>query len=114
MQEIFEVAKHDTSPPEKISDTQSLLQGMIEEARNYYQAEIEPEQSKATDYYMGRKFGGGMEEEGRSQVVSTDVRDTVQAVLPSLMRIFKLLQQHYTMDWNLYQAICGISKGFMT
>ncbi len=30
----------------------------------------------------------GDEEEGRSQVVSMDVRDTVQGILPSLMRIF--------------------------
>ena len=40
----------------------------------------------ATEYYYGQPFGD--EEEGRSQVVSMDVRDTVQGILPSLMRIF--------------------------
>ena len=37
-------------------------------------------------YYRGDPFGN--EEDGRSQVVSMDVRDTVQAILPSLMRVF--------------------------
>jgi hypothetical protein len=40
----------------------------------------------ATKYYRGEPFGN--EEEGRSQVVSMDVRDTVQAIMPSLMRVF--------------------------
>ena len=42
-------------------------------------------------WIQGRIHGGepfGNEEEGRSQVVSMDVRDTVQAIMPSLMRIF--------------------------
>lgn len=35
---------------------------------------------------MGRPFGD--EEDGRSQIVSQDTRDTVQSILPSLMRMF--------------------------
>jgi len=42
--------------------------------------------AKATEYYRGDPFGD--EEDGRSQVVSMDVRDTVQAIMPSLMRVF--------------------------
>ena len=40
----------------------------------------------AGQYYKGEPFGN--EEEGRSQVVSMDVRDTVQAIMPSIMRVF--------------------------
>ena len=72
--------------PEPEGDTQSILHAMIDEAVQYYEGNIEPEQALATDYYMARKFGN--EDEGRSQVVSTDVRDSVQNVMPSLMRIF--------------------------
>src|SRR3546814_10218682 len=41
---------------------------------------------KALDYYLGEPFGN--EQEGRSQVVSTDVADTVEWIRPSLLRIF--------------------------
>ena len=40
----------------------------------------------AGQYYKGEPFGN--EEEGRSQVISMDVRDTVQAIMPSIMRVF--------------------------
>lgn len=40
----------------------------------------------AMDYYQGRPFGN--EVEGRSSVVSTDVRDTIEWIMPTLMRIF--------------------------
>ena len=39
-----------------------------------------------TKYYLGDEFGN--EVDGRSRVVSRDVRDAVQSVLPSLMRVF--------------------------
>jgi hypothetical protein len=65
---------------------QGKVQAIMEEAFSWHETYIEPEQAKATDYYMGRPFGN--EQEGRSSVVSTDVRDVVQAYMPSLMRIF--------------------------
>ena len=65
---------------------QRLVQRAAEEALLWREEDLDFEQAKATDYYMGRPFGN--EAEGRSRVVSTDVRDTVQAILPSLMRIF--------------------------
>jgi hypothetical protein len=37
-------------------------------------------------YYLGEKFGN--EIEGRSEIVTTDVRDTIEYIMPSLMRIF--------------------------
>jgi len=45
-----------------------------------------PEREQAMAYYLGDPFGN--EEDGRSQVVMTVVRDTVLAMLPSLLRIF--------------------------
>lgn len=67
-------------------EIQALVGTMIDEAQSFVEEVLEPERETATDYYMGRPFGN--EEEGRSQVVSTDVRDTVQSMLPSLMRVF--------------------------
>lgn len=44
------------------------------------------ERATAIDYYLGKPFGN--EIEGRSQVVSKDVFDTVEWIKPSLLRIF--------------------------
>jgi hypothetical protein len=74
--------------PDQMDDTE--LQGIvgkeIEDAIDYIDNWISPVRATATQYYRGEPFGD--EEEGRSQVVSMDVRDTVQAIMPSLMRIF--------------------------
>ena len=74
--------------PDQMDDAE--LQGIvgkeIEDAIDYIDTWISPIRATATQYYRGEPFGN--EEEGRSQVVSMDVRDTVQAIIPSLMRIF--------------------------
>ena len=67
-------------------EVQVAVGRMIEDARTYIESTIGPARKKSTDYYMGRPFGD--EEDGRSQVVTTDVRDTVLATLPSMMRLF--------------------------
>jgi len=65
---------------------QGLLGRMIDEAIAHYEENLEQDQSDATDYYWGRPFGN--EEKGRSQVVSTDLSDTVLSIMPSLLRMF--------------------------
>ena len=59
-----------------------------EEARAYglNDAQLSKERSEALDYYLGEKFGN--EVEGRSQVVSYDVQDTIESALPQLLKIF--------------------------
>lgn len=58
----------------------------LTDAISYIDLEIGPERALATQYYMGEPYGD--EEDGRSQLVTTEVRDTVQAMMPSLMRVF--------------------------
>lgn len=65
---------------------QAIVAGEINDAADYIDNTVSTERAHATDYYWGRPFGN--EEDGRSQVVSYDVRDTVQAIMPSLMRVF--------------------------
>lgn len=65
---------------------QAIVAGEIEDAVQWVDDELSPIRTKATDYYHARPFGN--EEDGRSQVVSSDVRDTVLAMMPSLMKIF--------------------------
>jgi len=67
-------------------ELQGIVGKEIEDAQDYIDNWISPVRATATQYYRGEPFGD--EEEGRSSVVSMDVRDTVQAIMPSLMRIF--------------------------
>lgn len=67
-------------------ELQNIVAGEIDDAQAYIDDVISPERAEAGQYYKGEPFGN--EEEGRSQVVSMDVRDTVQAIMPSIMRVF--------------------------
>lgn len=67
-------------------ELQSTVRMAVEEAIQWREENLDEDQAKATDYYMGRPFGD--EKKGRSQVIITTVRDAVQSVLPSLNRIF--------------------------
>jgi hypothetical protein len=65
---------------------QGVISAEIYDAISFIDDDIGGNRALATEYYYGLPFGN--EEDGRSQVVSMDVRDTVQGILPSLMRIF--------------------------
>ena len=67
-------------------ELQGVISAEIYDAISFIDDDIGGNRALATEYYYGAPFGD--EEEGRSQVVSMDVRDTVQGILPSLMRIF--------------------------
>jgi hypothetical protein len=58
----------------------------LEDAVSYIDSDVSPIRAKGTEYYRGDPFGN--EEDGRSQVVAMEVRDTVSAMLPSLMKVF--------------------------
>lgn len=65
---------------------QSVTAALIRDAIDFVDNEVSHDRADATKYYHGELFGD--EEDGRSKVVSRDVRDTVQNILPALMRIF--------------------------
>jgi len=75
-------------PSEQLSDDELLgiLDAEVDDAVGYYDSDIAHEQEEALKYYFGRPFGD--EIEGRSQVVSRDVAETVDWLMPDLMRIF--------------------------
>ena len=64
----------------------AIIESEIDDAETFIDYDISDKREAATKYYKGAPFGD--EEEGRSQVVSRDVHDTVNSILPSLMRIF--------------------------
>ena len=78
----------DMSAIEPMDDTelQGIVSGELEDAVSYIDSDVSPIRAKGTEYYRGDPFGN--EEDGRSQVVAMEVRDTVSAMLPSLMKVF--------------------------
>lgn len=65
---------------------QSIVRNEIEQAIGHYDTEYSQARIDAMDYYLGEPFGN--EQDERSKVVSTEVSDTIEHIMPSLMRIF--------------------------
>ena len=76
----------DTIKPMDDTELQGIISAELQDAVSYIDADVSPTRAKGTEYYRGDPFGN--EEEGRSQVVSMEVRDTVSAMMPSLMKVF--------------------------
>ena len=88
--ELVEIEEDETGESSALfmneHDFQSVVSAEIEDAVTYIDTDLSPIRAQATAYYRGDPFGN--EEEGNSRVVATEVRDTVNAMLPSIMRVF--------------------------
>ena len=73
---------------EPMSDDQieGIAREAVTQALSFIESEVADDRIKAQKYYNGEVDIG--EEEGRSKVVATKVRDTIRQIKPSLMRIF--------------------------
>jgi hypothetical protein len=70
-------------------DNDELLATVEREEANcivHYTSLLSEQRRKAMQYYYGQPYGN--EVEGRSQVVTTEVKDAVEGILPPLMAIF--------------------------
>jgi len=74
----------------------SIINREIRASSGYIGGEIVSRRKRSLEYYLGKPFGN--EQEGRSQVISTDVSDTVEALMPSLMRIFTASDNVFTCE----------------
>ena len=72
--------------PKSEQEILSILAKEIHHSSGYIGGEIVARRKKSLEYYLGNPLGN--EQEGRSQVVSNDVMDTVESLMPSLMKIF--------------------------
>ena len=62
------------------------LEQEINAALGYKDGKLTEQRSDALDRYYGKKYGN--EQEGRSQIVTRDVADVIEWIMPSLMKIF--------------------------
>jgi len=81
-----EMEDEQVEDPVSEEELQNIITAEIDDAQDYIDDVISPERALAGQYYKGEPFGN--EEEGRSQAISMDVRDTVQAMMPSIMKVF--------------------------
>lgn len=75
--------------PEKMTDDSllALVTTGINQCVGFLSGdEVSSLREKLMDYYLGEPFGN--ERDGRSKVVSTDVADVIEGIMPSLMKIF--------------------------
>lgn len=88
MTEDLETQAEDALPEGAMDDDayEAAVKAAITDAADYIDSVVAPERVLAEKYYRGELFGN--EEEGRSQVVMTEVRDVVLAMMPSLLRVF--------------------------
>lgn len=69
------------------SEFQGILNGLINDATDFVDSELSQVRATSTQYYQG--FVPDLEDvEGRSKMRTRDVRDTVKAILPSILRVF--------------------------
>ncbi len=83
--------RFDPERSEGMDEYEYKIKAMIEDAREYEQNTRGPKREELMRYYMG--LLPDLDQEGRSSIVITDVRDTILGMLPSLLRIFTA-QEH--------------------
>jgi len=64
-----------------------LIDDHMLDAVNYYDTEYSADRAETLDFYLGEPFGNEVED--RSQVVATEVSDTIEYIMPQLMKIFQ-------------------------
>lgn len=74
----------------------AILSAKITNSLGFFGGRIGKERLKAMEYYNGEPYGN--EQEGRSQVVSRDVAEVVDGMMPALIKIFSAGDQIVRFD----------------
>ena len=72
-------------------ELKNIISQEINNSMGYMGGNLSAQRKKSLEYYMGEPLG--TEIDGRSQVVSTDVADTIETILPNLLKIFTASDQ---------------------
>ena len=70
--------------PVSDEDLISILRKAEQDGQDWQDSELEGVRTRALDYYDRKPYGD--EEEGQSKVVTSEFADTVESVMPSMMR----------------------------
>ena len=64
----------------------SLITSEIQNSLGFYSSKLSQQRQQALKYYLAEPLGN--EIEGRSSVVSQDLLEVIESILPSIMRMF--------------------------
>lgn len=64
----------------------SIIEGEVSRSIGYFDGNLSAARTQEFNYYYGKPLGNELE--GESQVVSTDVADTIEGILPIILNIF--------------------------
>ena len=77
-------------------ELRALADNEFEQAMGLPGGEIAQERALAWDYYLSKPLGN--EQEGQSSVVTSDVADVVDGIMPSLLRIVTIADNLVSFD----------------
>lgn len=80
------MAKRRKIVPLKDDEVLGQVNNWLADALDYNNSILSQQRADALKYYLGEPFGN--EQEGKSQVVTRDVAETVDWIMPSLMKVF--------------------------
>lgn len=80
------MAKKKKSKPLDQEEVLSYVQSFLNDAMDYNTSELSELRAQALKYYLGEPFGN--EQAGKSKVVTRDIQETVDWIMPSLMKVF--------------------------
>jgi hypothetical protein len=80
------VAKHKNTLTD--NDLMKMSHLLVQESDNYMDETIKHQRARALRYYMGENPDGMPLVDGRSQMVDTQLRDTIEWIMPDLVRTF--------------------------
>lgn len=86
LEEVNGSGEVDEQPDERLERLKSVVRANIDDSVGFLDSELAEFRENASDRYYGRPYGD--EVEGRSQVVSRDVAETVEWIAAQLLRIF--------------------------
>lgn len=76
----------------------TILKAEEDDASSFYTSELARSQAEAMDRYHARPYGDGSEVPNRSQVVTHDIEDTINWIMPHLMRAFQMSDEMLVID----------------
>lgn len=89
-------------------DIQSLIRMEADQAESYQASQLRQDRTQALKYYNGEPYGD--EIEGRSAIVTTEVRDTIESILPQLVKIFLGTDRVVTFEPNSKEDEAGADQ----
>ena len=67
-------------------EIKSLLDNNIDDALNHIEVNVEPDRTRAMDYYLRKEYGN--EVNGKSKIVTGEVAESIDVALPQLLKVF--------------------------